>query len=443
MEWTPPRRAAWPAALLAILCALLAFAAPGGARAAGARAAAAAPLAGINVGGLEYSSTPAEADTSVALAKQLNVRIIRAAFPWSVLEPREPGVLDPHALAFTDRLVADATAAGIRVSVTVGSTPCWASSAPRALLSRCRAGVDTKANAWPPRDAARYASMVAYLAQRYGSGLAAIEVWNEPDQANEDYFAGPHKAIAYAAVLRAAYPAIKQAAPTLPVLGGSLVGSNGSFLQSLYAAGIRGYYDGLSVHFYNLTLGSLRSIREVQSANGDSKPLWLDEFGWTSCWPRQRIEQEQACVTPQVQAENLRNTFRALARSSYVAAAVVYKLRDSTLEDFGTLTTAGTRKRSFSALAGVIAAPFGSAGRVTLSLRRQRSVVLASGSAPVGDFMQLEAFRGGALRFRALFTLDRFNRYAIRLPAVLGTRGLRVRVFQYWAGVGQGATRTL
>ena len=80
---------------------------------------------------------------------------------------------------------------------------------------------------------------------------------------------------------------------------------------------------------------------------------------------------------------------------------------------------------------------------MTLSLRRQRSVVLASGSAPVGDFMQLEAFRGGALRFRALFTLDRFNRYAIRLPAVLGTRGLRVRVFQYWAGVGQGATRTL
>ena len=56
-------------------------------------------------------------------------------------------------------------------------------------------------------------------------------------------------------MLRAAYPAIKQANPSVPVLAGSLVGSNGVFLRALYAAGIKGYYDGLAVHFYNLTLG--------------------------------------------------------------------------------------------------------------------------------------------------------------------------------------------
>ncbi len=74
-------------------------------------------------------------------------------------------------------------------------------------------------------------------------------------------------------MLRAAYPAIKQANPNVPVLAGSLVGSNGVFLRALYAAGIKGYYDGLAVHFYNLTLGSLRAIHEVQLANGDTKPL--------------------------------------------------------------------------------------------------------------------------------------------------------------------------
>ena len=99
-------------------------------------------------------------------------------------------------------------------------------------------------------------------------------------------------------MLRAAYPAIKAANPSVLVLAGSLVGSNGNFLRALYAAGIKGYYDGLSVHFYNLTLGSLRSIHEAQLANGDTKPLWLDEFGWSSCWPARKIEQEQACVTP-------------------------------------------------------------------------------------------------------------------------------------------------
>ena len=86
------------------------------------------------------------------------------------------------------------------------------------------------------------------------------------------------------------------------MLAGSLVGANGVFLKALYAAGIKGYYDGLAVHYYTLTLASLRSIHEVQVANGDTKPLWLNEFGWSSCWPRYRIQQEQACVTPQTQA---------------------------------------------------------------------------------------------------------------------------------------------
>ena len=84
-----------------------------------------------------------------------------------------------------------------------------------------------------------------------------------------------------------------------------------------------------------------------------------------------------------------------------------------------------------------------SAGRVTLSLRRAGRSVLASGSAPVGDFMGLEAFQGSVPRYRALFTLDRFNRYAIRLPSVLGTHGLRVRVYQYSAGLAAEAAKSI
>ena len=43
---------------------------------------------------------------------------------------------------------------------------------------------DDEASAWPPSDPAAYAAFVAYLAQRYGTRLASIEVWNEPDQSN-------------------------------------------------------------------------------------------------------------------------------------------------------------------------------------------------------------------------------------------------------------------
>jgi Cellulase (glycosyl hydrolase family 5) len=422
---------------LAALLAVAALAAP----AAAARAAT-APLGGVNIPGLGANSVPSDADHAIAVARRMHARIVRADFPWSALQPNGP-VLDPHALAYTDRLVADAAAAGIKVSATVASTPCWASSARASLLRSCMAGHSNKASSWPPKNPSDYAAVVAALAQRYGSRLAAIEVWNEPDQANEDYFAGPGKPAAYARLLRAAYPAIKQVEPGLPVVAGSLVGSNGAFLRALYAAGIKGFYDGLSVHFYNLTLGSLRSIHEVQVANGDGKPLWLDEFGWTSCWPGRRIEQEQACVTRATQALNLRNVIREMARAPYLAAAMVYKLQDSRGEAFGALSSTGGHKPSFKALGEAFDNPLGSFSGVSLRLRRQGSHVLASGSGPVGDFMALEAFQGSRLRYRALFTQDRFNRYSIPLPAVLGTHGLRVRVFQYWTGPGRAAQRSI
>jgi Glycosyl hydrolase catalytic core len=437
-------RAAAAAAGLALALCVLAWAAPAAdAGQSGARASAStAFLGGVNVVGVGYGSVPAEADRAIAAAHAVHAKIVRTEVPWAVFEPQGPEHIEAAPLAFADRLVSDAAAAGIRVVMIVEDTPCWASSAPNTLLASCSPSFESAANAWPPSDPASYAAFVAYLAQRYGTALAAIEVWNEPDQANEDYFAGPNKAERYAEVLRAAYPAIKAANPNVQVLAGALVGSNGAFLRELYADGIKGYYDGLAVHYYNLTLASVRSIHEVQLANGDTTPLWLDEFGWSSCLPQQ-IQQEQACVTKQIQARNLMNTFRALARSPYVAAAIAYKLQDSTSENFGLMSASGAHKPAFTAVAKALSAPFGAISKVTVSLRRKGKRVVASGSGPVGDFMQLEAFKRGKLRYRALFTLNRFNAYSITLPAVLGTHGLRVRVFQYWSGLAEATQKKI
>ena len=421
---------------LAALLAVAALAIP-----AASAHAAAGPLGGVNIPGLGHLNSPAEIDHAIATASRLHARVVRVDFGWSLLEPNGP-TLDPQALARADRLVEDASRAGIEIVATVAGTPCWASSAPAAILKGCASGRTADgAGSWPPRDASTYAAFLTALVQRYGTKLTAIEVWNEPDQSNEDYFAGPEKAQNYARILRAAYGAVKAANPGVLVLGGSLVGSNGAFLRALYAAGIKGYYDGLSVHYYHLTLASLRSIREVQVANSDTKPLWLDEFGWTSCWPHRHTEQEQACVTRAIQARNLRDSIREMARAPYLAAAMVYKLQDSRNEEFGAVTGTGGAKPSFRALREAFDRPFGPYGSVKLSLRRSGRHVVANGSAPVGDFMQLEVFQGHALRYRALFTQDRFNRFSIPLPAVLGTHGLRVRVFQFWSGPARAATR--
>jgi hypothetical protein len=407
-----------------------------------ARASSTPPLGGVNIASLSNAADGPHAQAEIAAAVKLHAKLVRVEAAWSTFEPSDTKI-DATALAGMDRLLAAASAAGIRVIVLVDSTPCWASSAPAPLLHGCNPRRAGRANAWPPRHAPDYASFVAFLAQRYGTRLAAIEVWNEPDQINELYFAGPHKAERYATILKAAYRAIKQANPAVPVLGGSLVGSNGVFLRALYAAGIKGYYDGLAVHYYTLALTAIREIHEVQLQNGDSTPLWLDEFGWSSCYPRHRIEQEQACVTRAMQALNLTNVLHSLARTPYIAAEVVYDLQDNPAEHFGVLTSSGARKPSFAALSHALASPLGSPSPIALSLRAARGQTIASGSAPVGDVMQLEAFQGSVLRYRALFTLDRFNRYRLALPAVLGTRGLRVRVFQWWAGSARNAQATI
>src|SRR5262249_37427538 len=122
-------------------------------------------------------------------------------------------------------------------------------------------------------------------------------------------------------------------------------------------------------------------------------------------------------------------------------AAMVYKLQDSRAEDFGAVTTAGGPKPAFKALSEAFDRPTGSYSRVTLQLHRKGRHLVASGTGPVGDFMQLEAFQGRKLRYRARVHPDRFNRYSIPLPPLLGTHHLRVRVFQYWTGPSRSATR--
>ncbi|HEX4484108.1 MAG TPA: glycosyl hydrolase [Solirubrobacteraceae bacterium] len=408
-----------------------------------AQAASTPPLGGINIVDLRRGSTSAEADRAISLAHTMHAHVVRTELPWAVFEPNGPGQINPAAQAFTDRLMNDAEAAGIRVIATVDFSPCWASAAPALLLASCVPGQGSAASGWPPVDPSAYARFVGYLAQRYGSALAAIEIWNEPDQSNEQYFGGPNKAERYTALLRAAYPAIKAADPAVAVLGGSFVGSNGNFLRALYAAGAKGYYDGLAVHFYTLTLAALRAIREVQLANGDHTPLWLSEFGWSSCWPAQKIQQEQGCVTQATQALNLTNMFRSLSHTSYVAAELVYKLQDSREEDFGAVTSSGARKPAFKALSSVFSSPFGRVSPMALELRRKSGRVVANVAGPVGDYVQLEAFKGRTLRYRALFELNRSNQYSLTLPSVLGSKGLRVRVYQLWTGPSKAAQKRI
>lgn len=401
----------------------------------GATTAQAAPSAGIDIG--PAATEPrAAVDAQLDRAKALHVKIVRIDANWAALEPAASGQRDPTYVAGLDRVFASARARGLKVALVVAGTPCWASTAPSDVLDRCgQPGYrGEEAEAYPPANPARYGDVVGYLARRYASGLAALEIWNEPDHASQNYFKGGHKPQHYVELVKAAYPKAKAAAPMVPVLAGSLVGADGRFLKALYAAGMKGHYDGLSVHYYDLVLASLRSIRQVQKAAGDTKPLWLNEFGWTSCYPAHRTQGGHACVTPAVQASDLTDTFRALRSTSWVKSAVVYNLADTTQYNFGLTDIRGRLKPAYAALAKVLRGRPPAPRRPKLRLARRGGSVIASGSGPAADDLEVDAYIGGRLRYKAVVRLTRANTFSLKLPAELGTSGLKVRVWQYWTG---------
>ncbi|PTL58483.1 cellulase family glycosylhydrolase [Paraconexibacter algicola] len=395
-----------------------------------APAAHAAPVTGVTIAPIRAAENRVEMVRDLDEARALGAKVVRTEIRWDLLEPTQ-GTYDAAYLARLDDVFAAAKARGIRVLVTFLGSPCWTSTAPQ-LTAGCSGTVPQDAPFHPPSDPAAYGRAAAFLAQRFTGTLGWIEIWNEPDHANQVYWGGADKARTYAGLLKASYPLIRAAAPDVKVLGGAIVGANGAFLKALYANGAKGSYDALSVHYYDLVLASIRAIRETQRAAGDRAPLFLGEFGWTSCRPKS-TEGGHACVTQGVQAANLRDTFRLLRSASYVQGALVYNLRDTAQYRFGLLSTTQKRKLAFAAARTAFGGG-GTAARVTLRLRRSGGTVIASGSGPAGDALGLEVRQGGRLRYTATLRQARDRSYRVRLPRQLGTRGLQVRVRQFWSG---------
>ncbi len=154
-------------------------------------------------------------------------------------------------MAKLDGFMAGAQARGLKVVMTVLETPCWASSAPETLKQRCTGAWWERGVAqYPPSDYRNYGDVARWLTVRYGSSLAAFEVWNEPNLGSR-FWISAEPARDYARLLKAAYIEVRNGRSGVPVLGGALAAADREFLDALYAHGIRGYYDGISVHPYN------------------------------------------------------------------------------------------------------------------------------------------------------------------------------------------------
>ena len=154
-----------------------------------------------------------------------------------------------------------------------------------------------------PAHAARqphdYARCSATIARRFGSRVGARTRSGTRRTNRAGGSARPTRP-RYAQLLKAAYPAVKAAEPNATVVLGGLTGNDYPFLEGVYAAGGKGYFDAVGVHTdtacnvlspYEYLRGAdnrmipdsflaYREVHAVMLANGDDKPIWMTELSW-------------------------------------------------------------------------------------------------------------------------------------------------------------------
>ena len=329
-------------------------------------ASAAVAYRGVQLHSLWSSSSDESMARELDLVRDLGANAVRADIAWSSLQTDGPNGYSDWYVEKLDAFVAGAEARGMKVIANLWSTPCWASSALETLKQGCEgAWWDRGVTKYMPRNPLDYARTAQWLTARYGTKLAALEVWNEPN--HENFLTAADPAAAYAPLVKATYPLAKEGNPDVPVLAGALSFADRAFLDRLYALGIKGSYDGISVHPYNewrapgdmwqddwkkyTLIPGLRSIRAAQQTVGDNTPVWITEFGWTNCNGSDRW-----CVSAEQQASYLQDSFGLIDAEPYVKSAVVYNLRDKgtdrsyTEDNFGLMTRDYAPKPAYAAV---------------------------------------------------------------------------------------------
>lgn len=212
----------------------------------------------------------------------------RISVPWNAVEPA-PGVWD---WSLFDAYYQQMRAVGLRPLIVAGAPPCWT-----------RPGAQCDATQGPPDPSydPAWKTYVGVLAQRYPAAVG-IEVWNEPNTSLE--FVPRVDPVRYTALLKEAYEAVKSVDSGLSVISGGLFASDtsgpyamgdGAFLKAMYAAGARGFMDGIGAHPYPVSAAAggrdprydlaaltrdLDRLRAVRDGEGDrATPIWITETG--------------------------------------------------------------------------------------------------------------------------------------------------------------------
>jgi hypothetical protein len=301
-----------------------------------------------------------EPDKHVTQLKSVGAEVVRLPVTWHLMEEAGAGQTADWFWKGLDAQVAAVEKAGAKLIIEMAQTPCWASSDPQ---KRCQDPKYIGYIKYPPTDVNNYGKAFARLAQRYKGRVLAYEIWNEPNFTGNwlPYGARPSvsndgdgsfvdlaAAAKYAALVKATYSRLKAADPTAKVVAGSISGGDVAYVQALYKAGIKGYFDAFAIHPYTAAYPSnhlnhgksfgpdecpvgaskfwcfkvgVEGIRNAMLAAGDDKQIWFTEFGFDSntSWNGSGLAGQ---ATHLQQAVNLINNW------SFVPVACWYALVD-------------------------------------------------------------------------------------------------------------------
>lgn len=293
---------------------------------------------GANVHDLEpWLVSSSQVTQDLSSLQNASANVLRVGVTWSALEPAK-GQYSSSYLAGMDSFVAAAKQRGLHVIATVACTPTWASVGGQ----------------WndAPSDPTDFGSIAKFITARYGTELAAVEAWNEPNWHNN--LIATNVPATYAAMVKAFYTGAKQGNANVDVIVGATAYADISFFKALWSYGIKGYYDGLSIHPYadgadpadttvtNSFINQLQGLHSAQQAIGDNTPIWATEFGWpTGAWT--------GATSEQLSATYLQKAFGILNGLSYVKGATAYQLRDMATDPTNPEDNFGLLRRDFTA----------------------------------------------------------------------------------------------
>lgn len=235
-------------------------------------------------------------ERTVEMARDAGIGWARQEFIWAEIEP-EPGVYN---WSKYDEIVDLLRRNNIRIIARLDRPPQWA-----------RANASGTGSSGPPDDFETYGKFVSEFVRRYQNKINYLQIWNEPNLGRE-WNDAPVDPAAYTRLLKIAYENAKAVDPNVYILSAPLAITLGEsispnstqyrnmndlqFLEEMYAAGAKDYFDIMSANAFGLgstpedppnpgTLNFQRVLleRAVMEKFGDSaKPIWVLEYGWNA-----------------------------------------------------------------------------------------------------------------------------------------------------------------